>query len=253
MIRSIIKDKRSYYLLGILFIFVLWILLNVSFNNDYIVPSVSKTIEALLDLLVENHTYKVLSFTILRLSLVISSCFILGVVLAVFSYLSYRVKAFLKPIIILIKTLPIAVVIISLLIVFTREHAPLFVVGVVVFPLIYTGTLSGLENIDSFILDEVRMISNNNFNVVKSIYLPLTFPYILASIIQSFGLGLKVLVMAEYLSQPKYSIGNEIVFYKDIATSMEYVYAWSIILVLFVLVFEFLISYVTKKASSKLS
>jgi NitT/TauT family transport system permease protein len=116
-----------------------------------------------------------------------------------------------------------------------------------VFPLIYTATLSGLENIDSFILDEVKMLSNSNIYIIKDIYLPLIYPYMLTSIIQSFGLGLKVLVMAEYLSQPKYSIGNELVFYKDLSVSMEYVYAWSIILVLFVLFFEFLLSQITKK------
>jgi ABC-type nitrate/sulfonate/bicarbonate transport system permease component len=174
-------------------------------------------------------------------------CFLIGVLLAILSYLSYRVEAFLKPVITLIKTLPIAVIIILLLIVFTREYAPLFIVGVIVFPLIYTATLSGLENIDSFILDEVKMLSNSNIYIIKDIYLPLIYPYMLTSIIQSFGLGLKVLVMAEYLSQPKYSIGNELVFYKDLSVSMEYVYAWSIILVLFVLFFEFLLSQITKK------
>lgn len=247
MIRSIISDKKSYYFLGFLFVFVFWILLDFSFKNNYIVPGVGKTIEAFFDLFGEGNTYIILGFTITRLLIVVFCCLILGVILAVLSYLSYRFKAFLKPVITLIKTLPIAVVIILLLIMFTREHAPMIVVGVVVFPLIYTATLSGLENIDSFIIDEVKMLSNNNIQIVKSIYLPLTFPYILTSIIQSFGLGLKVLVMAEYLSQPKYSIGNEIVFYQDVAVSMEYVYAWSMILILFVLIFEFLISYTTKK------
>ena len=136
---------------------------------------------------------------------------------------------------------------IGILIMFTREYAPLYVVGVVAFPLIYTISLSGFESIDSYIKDEVRLLTNNNVQVVGKIYLPLSFPYLLTAIVQSFGLGLKVLVMAEYLSQPKYSIGNEIVFYKDIAVSMEYVYAWSIILIIFVLLFEFLISGITKK------
>jgi NitT/TauT family transport system permease protein len=247
MIRSITKDKKSYYLLGILFIFVLWFLLYVSFNNDYIIPSIKGTFNAFLTLFTKGHTYKVLGFTIIRLLLVIMICFLIGVLLAILSYLSYRVEAFLKPVITLIKTLPIAVIIILLLIVFTREYAPLFIVGVIVFPLIYTATLSGLENIDSFILDEVKMLSNSNIYIIKDIYLPLIYPYMLTSIIQSFGLGLKVLVMAEYLSQPKYSIGNELVFYKDLMVSMEYVYAWSIILVLFVLFFEFLLSQITKK------
>lgn len=244
---SIIKDKRSYYLLGILFIFVLWSILYFSFNNDYVVPSISKTFQALGSLIIQLHTYKVLLFTILRLLIVIGICLASGVVLAVFSYLSDRVKMFFKPIFTLLKTIPIAVVIILLLIMFTREYAPLLVVASVVLPLIYTATLSGLENINSDIIDEVKMISENNLAVATKIYLPLSCPFILMSIIQSVGLGLKVLVMAEYLSQPIYSIGNELVYYKDIAVSMEYVYAWSIILISFILIVEFLISYTTKK------
>ena len=188
-----------------------------------------------------------LGLTFLRLILVILACLILGIFLALLSFLSYRFKSFLKPIMALLKTLPIAVVIILLLVMFTREYAPIIIVGVVVLPLIYTGTLNGLENIDSYIIDEVKMLSNNSFSIIKDIYIPLSFLHIITSLIQSFGLGLKVLVMAEYLAQPKYSIGNEIVFYKDIAVEMEYVYAWSIVLILIVLVVEFLISYLTKK------
>ena len=244
---SIIKDKKSYYLLGILFIFVIWIILHASFKNDYIVPSVELTINALINLFKEKQTYLVLGLTLARLFVSISICFVLGVVLAVFSNLNYRIKAFFRPLIVLLKTLPIAVVIILLLIMFTREYAPLYIVGVVVFPLIYEATLSGLENIDNNIRDEVKMLSGNNGMVVRKIYLPLTLPYIITSLIQSVGLGLKVLVMAEYISQPRYSIGNELVFYKDIAIKMEYVYAWSFILIFFVLIVEFLIAYVTKK------
>lgn len=247
MIHSIIKSKRSYYILGFFFIFVVWNLLYVSFKNDYIVPSVSSTLIAFLKLFGEINTYIVLGSTILRLLIVISCCLILGVLLAILSFLSTRFKAFLNPIFVLLKTIPLAVVIILLLIMFTRVYAPLFVVGVVVLPLIYTATLSGLENIDSYILDEVKIVNFNNKMVIKKVYLPLSFPYVLTSIIQSFGLGLKVLVMAEYISQPKYSIGNELVFYKDVAVAMEYVYAWSAILIIFVSLVEFLISYTTKK------
>ena len=247
MVSSIINSKKSYYILGIFFIFIVWIILNASFNNSYIVPSVSETITALVDLFKRINTYKVLGLTVLRLLFVISICLLLGVLLSLISCFSIRFKSFLKPVMALLKTLPIAVVIILLLVMFTREYAPVIIVGVVVLPLIYTITLAGFEGIDSYIKDEVKMLSNNSFAVVKEIYLPLNYLHILTALIQSFGLGLKVLVMAEYLSQPKYSIGNEIVFYKDIAVSMEYVYAWSIILVAIVLVVELLISYMRKK------
>ena len=47
------------------------------------------------------------------------------------------------------------------------------------------------------------------------------------------GLGLKVLVMAEYLALPDNSIGREIFSYKEHAIAMEYVFAWGIILIIF--------------------
>ena len=96
-------------------------------------------------------------------------------------------------------------------------------------------------------LDEVKMTAGLSPRVICKVHLPITFPSILTALIQSIGLGLKVLVMAEYLSQPKYSIGNEFVYYKDISLQMEYLYAWSIILIVFVLIMEILISYISKK------
>ena len=97
MVSSIINSKKSYYILGIFFIFIVWIILNASFNNSYIVPSVSETITALVDLFKRINTYKVLGLTVLRLLSVISICLVLGVLLSLISYFSIRFKSFLKP------------------------------------------------------------------------------------------------------------------------------------------------------------
>ena len=237
---SIIKSKKTYYTLGILFVFVCWGILSVSIKNDFVVPSINLTLKALGNLFIDPYTYKVLGHTLLRLLTSISISFILGVMMAILSNLSVRFKAFIKPMIVLFKTLPIVVVIIMLLIMFTKEYASIFIVTIVVFPIIYEATLAGLENVDSNIKDEIKMLSNNNLTIVRKIYLPLTIPYIITSLIQSIGLGLKVLVMAEYISQPLYSIGKELVYYKNDISS-EYVYAWSIILIIFVLIIEILI------------
>ena len=251
MMNSIIKSKKTYYFLGVSFVFLFWLLTSFYFNNDYIVPSISKTLLALKEIITDGYSYQVLGKTLLRLVITVGICFILGVGLAVISNMFYRFKAFAKPIVILFKTLPLALIIILLLIVFERENAPYFIAGIVVFPLIYEATLTGLEHLDSNIKDEVKMLSNTNFKVVKSVYLPMVFPYILTSLIQSIGLGLKVMVMAEYISQPKYSIGTELVLYKN-ETMMEYVYAWGIILITVVLIAELLIYYCSSKTDIKL-
>lgn len=245
--RSIVKNKNTYFILGILFIFVLWSIGEGYFKNDYIVPGVGQTFGSLLELLQDWHTYYVLGFTISRIVLSLSICFVIGVSLAIVSNLSYKFKSFIKPIVVLLKTLPVAVVIILLLFIFDSDSL-YYIVGVVVFPIIYEGTLNGFESIDKNIIEEIKMDSGVNFMVLKDIYLPLTLPHILTSLLQSFGLGLKALVMAEFISNAKPSIGNEIIYYKNYLGEMSYVFAWSIILVLFVLGIDFVINILKKKS-----
>lgn len=241
------KNKHTYFILGIVFIFVLWEVLSVLSNNDFIVPSIELTLSALGKTFINKDTYGVLLNTLLRLFLSILVCFILGVSLAVFSNISYRFKSFIKPIIVLSKTMPMAAVIIMLLVMFGRSNSPYFIVGVVVLPLIYEATLNGLEGIDKDIKDEIKLLSNNNFFIFKNIYLPLTSPAIFTSLIQSVGLGLKVLVMAEFIAETKNSIGQLMRYYKNIAET-EYVFAWSIILVLFILLVDSILNILKKKS-----
>ena len=247
MIRSIVKNKNTYFILGVLFIFVIWDLGKIYYNNDYIVPGVKQTFSSLFELLIDGYTYKVLAYTLSRLIISTGICFLIGVVLATLSKMSYHFKSFIRPLMTLFKTLPIAVLII-LLLVMLKANSLYYIVGVVVLPLIYEATINGLEAIDKNIVDEVKMLSNLNFTVVRKVYLPLTLPYVFTSLLQSFGLGLKVLVMAEFISNAKHSIGYEIMLYKDHYNEMSYVYAWSIILIIFVLFVDYLINIIQKRS-----
>lgn len=241
MLRSIVKNKNTYFILGILFIFIVWDFGKLSFNNDYIVPGVEETFLSLFKLLKDSYTYVVLGHTLLRLIIAMGTCIVIGLSLAILSKMFYRFKAFISPVMTLFKTLPIAVLII-LLLVMLNENALYYIVGVVILPLIFEATINGLEAIDGNIIDEVKMLSNINFTIVKNIYLPLTLPYIFTALLQSFGLGLKVLVMAEFISNAKHSIGYEIMLYKDHYNEMSYVYAWSIILIVFILIVDYIIN-----------
>ena len=115
--------KKIYFSLGILFIFVIWIVGEATFKNSYVIPSVLDTFKALGNLFTKGHTYKVLGYTLLRLITSISICFLLGILLAVLSYKFKGFKWFIKPLITLLKTLPIAVVIILLLFMLSEEYA----------------------------------------------------------------------------------------------------------------------------------
>ena len=241
------RNNYLFYFLGLLFILVIWYVGFLSFNNDYIIPSISQTLDSLKKLLFDKYTYEVLGHTLIRLFISISVCFILGVVLAALSKLSNKFKAFVKPLFTLLKTLPVAVVII-LLLVMLKSNSLYYIVGVVILPIIYEACINGLDSIDKNITDEVKMDSKLNFYIIFKLYIPLIFPYIFTSLLQSIGLGLKVLVMAEFISNTKNSIGYEILYYKDFANEMSFVYAWSIILILFVLIIDSVINIIKSKS-----
>ena len=250
MKNSIIKNKyinHSFYILGILFIFVIWHLGFLNFDNDYIIPGIDQTIDSLKDLLTQKYTYKVLGYTLSRLFVSVFVCLVGGVFLAGISKISSQFKAFIRPLFTLMKTMPIAVVIV-LLLVMLEEKSLYYVVGVVVLPIIYEASVNGLDSIDKDVLDAVKLDSNITPCVVGKIHLPLTLPHIFTSLLQSVGLGLKVLVMAEFISNAKHSIGYEIMFYKDFVNEMSYVYAWCIVLILFVVIVDSLINLFKKKS-----
>lgn len=239
--------NSSFYVLGILFIFVVWYFGHLHFKNNFIVPSVNDTFVALKELTIQKNTYFVLAHTLTRLFIAIGLSFILGILLASLSKISYHFKAFVKPLFTLLKTLPIAVVII-LLLVMLKVNSLYYIVGVVVLPIIYEATISGLDSVDKNIIEEVKLDSNISPYVVGKIYIPLTLPFIFTSLLQSFGLGIKVLVMAEFISNAPNSIGYEIMLYKDYANDMSYVYAWSIILVIFVICVDSTINLIKKRS-----
>lgn len=243
---SIIKNERLFFILGIAFIFLAWFVLSASVQNAIAMPKIPETISALGDLLSKGTTYLIIAQTILRIFGTILIAFTIAIVLVIFSSLSKRFAAFINPLISLFKTMPVAVIILFLLFVFGGSKAPFFVAILVVMPIMYEATYNGVKNIDKTLIEEVRMFSNINFYVVRKIFLPLAFPYALLSILQSIGLGLKVMVMAELIAQTKNSIGYEMAYYKSFL-SMEYVFAWGIIMVLFVIVVEVLIKKVKLK------
>ena len=63
-------DKKSdaiFFTLGIVFIFIFWLVLSLIVNNQYAIPKVDKTTKALGDLFSNSKTYLILGKTLLRI------------------------------------------------------------------------------------------------------------------------------------------------------------------------------------------
>jgi NitT/TauT family transport system permease protein len=115
-----------------------------------------------------------------------------------------------------------------------------------VFPIVFQATEDGIKSIDKELIDVYKLEEHHLPMAIKNLYFPLIKPYLFLSLLQSFGLGVKVLVMAEYLSQTKNSIGNAL-YLARINIEYQYVYAWTIVLIMISLLFEYGLTLYRKK------
>ena len=240
------KDNYIFFSLGIAFIFIFWLLLSIIINNQFAIPKIDKTFGALANLFSTKNTYYIIGRTLLRILLAISIGFAVSVILVILSTLSLKFRAFISPVITLLKTVPVVVVILLFLFLFSRNTVPIYVALLVIMPLMYEAMLNGITNIDESIINETKMISKTNLFVIKRVYLPLTKPYIILSILQSLGLGLKAMVMAELIAYTKNSIGKEMSDYRAFM-DMEYIFAWGIIMITIVIISEIFIRKIKKR------
>ncbi|MFA6889945.1 MAG: hypothetical protein WCQ80_02855 [Bacilli bacterium] len=246
--KTLFNKKNFYYVLGIAFIGLCWSGLALWIHQDIIFPTPWRTFHDLGILLAMKHTYVVLMTTLWRLFLAVGVSFILALVLGGVSIRRIQFASFIRPQIALLKTIPVASIIIILLVLIGHEYSPLFITGFVIFPILYEAVYQGFQAIDNNVLDDVRMLSGINTQVIQAIYLPLITPFLFTGLVQSLGLGLKVMIMSEFISQPTLSIGREMLFLKQ-NFEMGKVFAWTFLLIMIIMVLEWLLSLLKQKIS----
>jgi NitT/TauT family transport system permease protein len=200
----------------------------------------------LFELALSKQTYVILFSSLARMLLSLFLATFLGVFMGLVSGVNTKVEAFLKPIIITIRTLPVISIIVVVLIIFGNEITLYIISLLLLFPIIYQAELDGIKHIDPRVVDVLKLETKKvNKVVVFNIYLPLSIPFLRTALIDAVGLGFKVLVIAEYIAQTNSSIGKTI-YMNKINLDFTGVFAWTIVLLIFVLVIEWIVERVLK-------
>lgn len=243
------------YLLSILIIFVVIELLSLYINNTFIFPSVKKILTAFFDVIKDYKTYLYIGNTLLNLLVSLIISFIIGMILGVLGGLFKYVRVFLKPWITILRSIPLASCIVIIMIIAGLNKTPYFVCSIMVMPIIYEGFCEGIINIDKSLMDFWRLNSKINLLVLTKVHFPLIINSIKLSFISAIGIGIKVVIMAEFLAGVKNTLGEAIILYSDLI-AYDYVWAYSIIMILIVIIIEnlpYLIAYLYRYLRDKIA
>lgn len=232
--------------LGILTIIIAWLLASIMIKEDVILPSIGITLSKLGKIVTNGYSYKILGVTFLRLLISLSASLIIALVLASLSTIFKRFSYYIRPIISLFRTIPVIAIIIILLFFVGNQTASIYISSLVTLPLMYEGILSGMENIDKDLLDEIKIQSNISPYIIRKVFIPIIRPHLIVAIISSLGLGIKVLIMSEFVATPRISIAKEMFNYQS-ALQLEGIFAWTILIVALILVLEFSIKKISDK------
>ena len=242
--------NKKYFILGIILLILSWQLLSSFFKFDnFVLPSFIDTVKYSIYLLGNNYIYKCLYLTLTRMFLGFVIAFGLAFIIGIIAGTSKAIEETLKPFFVLFKSVPTATLIYLFLVLVGSRLTPMLIVVLVSFPILYESVLSGVKNTGQELIEASRIDGSSNIKTIFMIRVPLGMSYIKAGIASSFGLSLKIEIMAEVITgYTRLGLGSAILAsQRSDPTNMIPVFAYSLIAVVCMLILDYLTNLIFKK------
>ncbi len=155
----------------------------------------------------------------------------------------------LQPSIIMLRAIPTASLVYLFIVLAGFKNAPIYLVFLISFPIIYEGVKTGVANVSPAIINATRLDGASFVKENLKIRLPLAFPYIAASMASAFSLCFKIEIMAEVITGSSVAgLGSAILGVRSSdPTNMIPVFGYSAIAVALMLVIDQLASLIRDK------
>ncbi|HEM48805.1 MAG TPA: ABC transporter permease [Caldithrix sp.] len=216
---------------------LVWQLLAMYFDSDFIVPSPGKTFITALGLFTEKGFLSVVGITIIRglAGFIISAS--LGMLLGVIAGTSQGFEAFLRPFLVTVRSVPVIALILLALIWFSPGTVPVVIAMLTMFPFICTNVIDGIRSVDPDLIAMARFYRVSRKRIIFEVYIPAIMPFIISGASSAMGIGWRAIIIGEVLSQPRYGIGT-MMQAEQTFLNVDAVIAWTIIAILISYIFE---------------
>lgn len=218
----------------------LWELFAALLDLEFIFPGAIQTIKTLLSLSVTADFWKIIFLSMLRILLGLALGIVLGVLLALIYQLAPVLRSFINIGMTVIKSTPVASIILVLWIVVNdgSQRLPMLIALLMVMPIIWQNICDGFSAIDKN-LSEVCDVFEFSLNKrIKLLIFPTLLRYFIPALLSSIGLAWKSGIAAEIISYTKNSIGKNILDSKNLFDG-DIMLAWTLTVVILSLILEY--------------
>ena len=229
--------KRFWEFVSVVFILAVWKILSILFGADLVLPSPEKTLLTTISLFAEKSFLAVVGSTVLRSLAGFAISAILGIGLGVIAGSHPDFNAFLRPILVTIRSVPVIALILLALIWLDPGLVPVFIAFLTMFPFICTNVIEGIKNVDPDLMEMAAFYRVSRYRIIRELYIPAIMPFIISGVSSAMGIGWRAIITGEVLSQPRYGIGT-LMQGAQTFLNVDAVIAWTIIAVLISFGFE---------------
>lgn len=231
---------------------VVWQLCSVAIGKELLLPSPLLVLGELARLVVTGGFWLVVLVSLGRIALGFFLGLLVAVVLAVAASLVHSIEILLRPLMLLVRAIPVASFIILALVWVSGRKISILTSFLMVLPVVYGSLLSGIREADGKLLEMAEVFRVPFWRQVRAIYLPALLPAFISGCELSLGLCWKSGVAAEIIGLPPLSIGAKLHEAK-IYLLMPEMFAWTAVVILLSWIFGNSVLWLLKKAAGALS
>lgn len=254
--KRFISNKYVLTILGCILFIAIWLMISLIIDErTMIFPDPLTTFIEAGKLLTTSYLYKCIGWTMLRMVIGFSISFITAMIFGILAGHFKWLRTVLKPTIIALKSIPTAALVFLFLVISGARYAPIYIVILISFPILYESISSGISNVPQEMIEASRVDGATFFGIAFKVRLPLAIPYILVGLASSFALSFKIEIMAEIITgDTRNGLGSAIsAAQKNDPTNMVPIFAYSLIAIVFILLITIIEDVVTRIVKKNLN
>lgn len=223
--------------LVITFWLLIWQVLSIAIGEEILLVSPLHALGKLVELMGTESYWLAIATSLHKIFLGLMLSVITGVLLSVFSFFSLTIKELLYPVILFLKSIPVAGFVIFLLVWINSSYLSAYISFFIGMPIIYENVFEGLTSVDKKLIEMADSFNITAFKRLKYIYKIKITPYLRAGIVSISGLTFKAGIAAEVIGLQRNSIGENLHNAK-IYLNMADLFAWIITILVLSMLFE---------------
>lgn len=228
----------------IIFWLIVWHVAALLVDNSILAVTPLETLKVIGGIFKSGELFTVLVSSMGRILSGLLMAVITGLIIGIFSYKISFIERLVKPLVISVKSIPVASIVVLLLIWQGSEKLAIWISFLISFPIIYTNITEGMKNTERKLLEMADIFGISWWNRIWYIYRPAIRGYIMGGMKLAAGMSIKAGVAAEIIGLPENSFGERLYMAK-IYLATDELFAWTVIIVAAAFISEKLIVLIT--------